>query len=424
MKNILLKAPILSRSGYGEHARLVYRALKMNSSLNVYVIPIDWGQSSWILQPEKEISPSIIEDIHKMESPPPQFDLSIQVTIPNEWQKLAPINIGITAGIETDRVDPAWLQQATLMDKIIVISEHSKNVYEKTSYQVQDQNTGLSQILKCNTPIEVINYPVKNIIPTNLEEQIELSTEFNFLTVVQWGPRKNTINSIKWFVEEFLHNENVGLVIKTHHMNMSILDRRKLKREIEILLGPYGAERKCKIHLIHGDMTSEEMHGLYKHPQIKAYLTITHGEGFGLPIFEAAYSGLPVIAPAWSGQNDFLYAPVQNEKSKKVTQTPLFEKVKFEIGTVPPEAVWEGVIPAEAQWCYPDEKSYKKRIRETFSNLNFRKVRAGGLQNYLQENFSEEIIHNKYLDAIIPFIDTSKDDEEIENMFASLSQKE
>jgi len=423
MKNVLLKAPIFSRSGYGEHARLVYESLKKDSSLNVYLLPIDWGQSSWILDPENKISPSITEDLNKMSSPPPQFDMSIQVTIPNEWQKLAPINIGITAGIETDRVDPSWLQQADLMDKIIVISEHSKNVYEKTSYQIQDKNTGSSQVLKCNTPIEVISYPVKDIVPVNLGEQLKLSTEFNFLTIVQWGPRKNTANSIKWFVEEFLHNENVGLVIKTHHMNMSLIDRTKLKREIEMVLAPYGKDRLCKIHLIHGDMTTEELHGLYYHPQIEAYVTITHGEGFGLPIFEAAYSGLPVIAPAWSGQNDFLYAPVKNSVSGKVRREPLFEKVKFQIGQVPPEVVWEGVIPPEAQWCYPDENSYKKRLRETFSNINYRKIRAGGLQAYLQENFSEEIIHNKYLDAIVPFVDTSKDDKEIDDMFASLSQK-
>ena len=58
-------------------------------------------------------------------------------------------------------------------------------------------------------------------------------------------------------------------------------------------------------------MSDEEMNSLYKHPNIHAYTTITHGEGFGLPIFEAACSGLPVIAPAWSGQVDFLYDEVK-----------------------------------------------------------------------------------------------------------------
>ena len=33
-----------------------------------------------------------------------QFDISVQVTIPNEWKNIAPLNIGYTAGIETTKV--------------------------------------------------------------------------------------------------------------------------------------------------------------------------------------------------------------------------------------------------------------------------------------------------------------------------------
>ena len=422
MKNVLLAAPILSRSGYGEHARLVYKSLKRNSSINLCVQPLEWGQSSWIMQPEK-IGPHLKEDMDKMSSPPPHFDLSIQVTIPNEWKRMAQVNIGVTAGIEVDRVDPVWLQQANLMDKIIVISNHSKNVFEATQYQVQDQNTGATHLLKCHTPIEVIGYPVKNLKPVDMSDKIDIASKFNFLTVAQWGPRKNIVASIRWFVDEFKHNEDVGLIIKTHQMNMSLIDRKKLARHIELTLASYGSDRKCKIYFIHGDMTAEEMHGLYTHPKVKAYVTTTHGEGFGLPIFEAAYSGLPVIAPAWSGQNDFLYAPIKNEKSKKVKNTPLFEKIKFDIGPVQPEVVWEGVISKEAQWCYPEEESYKKRLREVYNGLNYRNIRAAGLKEYLEENFSEDIICNKYLDVFSPYVDTSKEDQEIENMFASLSQE-
>ena len=73
--------------------------------------------------------------------------------------------------------------------------------------------------------------------------------------------------------------------------------------------------------MIHGNMSDDEVHALYTDPKVKAYVTATHGEGFGLPIFEAAYSGLPVVAPAWSGHVDFLYAPVVNAKSKDHYQT-------------------------------------------------------------------------------------------------------
>ena len=33
-----------------------------------------------------------------------KFDISVQVTIPNEWQKMTPLDIGYTAGIETTKL--------------------------------------------------------------------------------------------------------------------------------------------------------------------------------------------------------------------------------------------------------------------------------------------------------------------------------
>ena len=88
MKKVLLKAPILSKSGYGEHARFVYRALKERSDYyDVHVLPIAWGKSGWLLDSSEEVS-SILEDTNKLAADPnKQYDLSIQVTIPNEWDR-------------------------------------------------------------------------------------------------------------------------------------------------------------------------------------------------------------------------------------------------------------------------------------------------------------------------------------------------
>jgi glycosyltransferase involved in cell wall biosynthesis len=137
-------------------------------------------------------------------------------------------------------------------------------------------------------------------------------------------------------------------------------------------------ERKCKVHLIHGDMSDEEMHALYKHPRLSVF-SLTHGEGFGLPIFEAAYSGVPIIAPGWSGQCDFLYAPFQGSKKKKGKEGkthPYFAEVDYNIGPVPKEAVWEGVIDQDSMWCYPQEGSYKMKLRQVRKNYDKWKKKA------------------------------------------------
>ena len=38
-----------------------------------------------------------------------------------------------------------------------------------------------------------------------------------------------------------------------------------------------------------GDMSEAEMTALYQHPKVKGMVSISHGEGFGLPLFEAGH---------------------------------------------------------------------------------------------------------------------------------------
>ena len=91
------------------------------------------------------------------------FDMSLQVTIPNRIQKMTPMDIGYTAGIETNKVAPEWLQKGNeQVDKIITISLHSKNVYQNTVATAQNQQTGETFEYRLNTPIEYVSYPTKS----------------------------------------------------------------------------------------------------------------------------------------------------------------------------------------------------------------------------------------------------------------------
>ena len=101
--------------------------------------------------------------------------------------------------------------------------------------------------------------------------ELGLSTSFNFLTVAQAGPRKNLHNTIKWFIEEF-RNEDVGLVVKSNVSKNSLMDRQLLLGDMQRFLRQQG-ERQCKVYLLHGDMTDQEMHSLYRNPQIDAFVS-------------------------------------------------------------------------------------------------------------------------------------------------------
>jgi len=386
-KKVLLKGPLLTRSGYGEQARFALRSLRSREDLfEVFIQPLQWGKTSWASEMDEErtwIDQTIEKTIGYIQQGG-QFDLSVQVTIPNEFQRLAPINIGYTAGIETTKVAHQWIEKANEMDKVIVVSSHSKQVFENTEYQAQNTQTGEQVTLRTQTPVEFVNYPVKTF--ENLPElDLRLSTSFNFLTVAQFGPRKNLLNTIRWFIEEF-RNEDVGLVIKSNIAKNCLMDRNRLQADLTNFLRQQG-ERQCKVFLLHGDMTDAEMHSLYQHPQINAFVSLPHGEGFGLPIFEAAYSGLPVVATGWSGQLDFLVDAEGKEQ---------FYNVAFDLQPVQKEVVWDGVIVPDSMWAYPREGSAKEQMRGCFENNTKREDYA----KQLHERFSEQAMYEQFVGEV------------------------
>ena len=104
-KKILVRGPALSQSGYGEQTRFALRALKSREDLfDIFILPIKWGQTGWIWR-DTEFRNWIDEKITLtqilIQKQQLSVDISLQVTIPNEFEKIAPINIGYTAGIET-----------------------------------------------------------------------------------------------------------------------------------------------------------------------------------------------------------------------------------------------------------------------------------------------------------------------------------
>ena len=399
---VLLEAPILTQSGYGEHARLVFRALQ-KKGVEVYTSPLGWGTTSWMTKFDKErekIEESINNFYHINEEARQgknvSFDFQVHVGIPNEFEKKANYSICVTAGIETDRVSSNWILKTNNgIDKLIVPSEHSKSSFVNTAYEVVDGENHVKNILRCACPVEVVPYPVKKVKPSHLDFKID--TEFNFLSVALLGHRKNIHSMIQWFVEEF-ENENVGLIVKTGSSTGSNLDRQRTKDIIKNILSESSKDRLCKVYLLHGDLTEQEIHSLYVREDIHAYITTTHGEGYGLPLFEAAYSGLPIVAPGWSGHMDFLVANVREKK--KIKSKKLFAEVEYDIKEIPKDVVWEDILIEGSCWAYPKKNSFKKQLRDVYTNHSSHLKRANTLKNNILHNFSKEEVHQKMQNAL------------------------
>jgi glycosyltransferase involved in cell wall biosynthesis len=418
-KKILVRGPALSQSGYGEQCRFALRSLKTQESVfDIYLENLNWGHTSWLWEDteERKWFDSLLLKTAQYKHDRGQFDISLQVTIPNEWEKLAPINIGYTAGIETTRIAPHWVEKSYLMDKIIVPSEHSKNVFQSTAYQGQDE-TGQVREIRAKGPIEAVNFPFKPIEAG--EFNLELDYDFNFLTVAQWSPRKNLENTVRWFIEEFIDQE-VGLVIKTSTSNNSYRDFQMSKGKIfNVINSPAYKDRKCKLYLVHGYLKEDEMYGLYNHSKIKALVSLSHGEGFGLPLFEAAANGLPIVTTEYSGPCDFLFVPEKVKGSKKKKNMAKFASVEYSMQPIQKEAVWDGVLQAESAWAYPNQGSVKMKLRDVHKKYSIYEKRAKALQQNIKKNFTEDQQYKKFVD-LIPGSNEVVTSEEVDKLYGEL----
>jgi len=398
---ILVRGPALSASGYGEQTRFALQCLRSREDLfDILLVPINWGKTGWISKDDEErrwLDHLIMKTNFHLQNKEP-LDASLQVTIPNEWEKLAPINVGYTAGIECNRVAPVWVQKSFLMDRIITTSKHSTDTYVNSSYEATNEQTG--DIIKdycVQVPVEAVNYGVRYTNPEPLD--IDFSTDFNLLTVAQWGPRKNVENTIRWFIEEFREIEDAGLILKTSLMRNAVIDRHFCLERVQALIESCG-EKKCKIHFLHGSLTDGQMCSLYNHPKVKGLLSLSHGEGFGLPLFEAVCNGLPVLACDWSGHKDFLYGNVKDKKGK-MKKKPLFTKIDYTLSQIPPEAVWKNVMEPGTSWCDATEKSCKLKLREFYKNHTVAIGKAKKLKKHVLKEFAAEKKHAEFVEQIL-----------------------
>tara|TARA_R110000824_G_scaffold73866_5_gene187995 strand:+ start:3309 stop:5309 length:2001 start_codon:yes stop_codon:yes gene_type:complete len=400
-KTIVVKGPALSRSGYGEQTRFALSALRAYEEyFDIYLINLPWGRTGqvtshteevkWIHQLLQKTAHAV--KANSLTSP----DLSLQVTIPAEFEKMAQTNVGYTAGIETTKVSAQWIGKSNEnIDRIITTSEHAKNVFDNTRVTVKDQNGNEHPNYGLQKPTVVVNYPVNQYEPDSDGLDIPFETTKNFLCVAQWGPRKNLENTIRWFIEEFKDDADVGLVLKTNTISDCVKDRETTTSRLEHLLNNTSEDRKCKIYLVHGEVTPHQLAWLYTHPTMKAMINIAHGEGYGLPLFEAASHGLPLVTVTWSGQLDFICKT--NKKGKRV---PRVCRVDYNINKVQDFAVWPGVIEADSMWCYAKEASYKRAIRSILDKETHFQQEASALQSHILETFTKEKLYKDFSEAV------------------------
>ena len=362
---LVVSCPIDTYSGYGARSRDFVQSIIDTDKYDVKILSQRWGGTRFgYLKDHNNVSLAsrIIPNLTQ------QPDVWMQITVPNEFQKVGKYNIGVTAGIETTICDPSWLEGCNRMDLIIVSAQHAKKVFEENKFNIQDSNTQqVTGTLELTTKVEVLfeGADIEKYTPLAFPTKIDLSgidESFCFLTVGHWLPgvlgedRKNIGYTIKAFLETFKNKNNApGLILKIQAgSGTSIMDREAVLDKIDTIRKTVKGKLP-NIYLLHGDMSDAEINELYNHGRVKAMISLTKGEGFGRPLLEFSLVNKPIIASGWSGHTDFL----DNKFTKQVGGT---------LTNVHPSAAVDKMILQESQWFTPDDALVGKALKDVFED--------------------------------------------------------
>jgi|TARA_B100000073_G_C23710797_1_gene564195 glycosyltransferase involved in cell wall biosynthesis len=401
MKELLVfQGPLSSRSGYGDHARDLVRALISMDRFDIKIIDLRWGDCprNALTTRDVDIASRIVTgNIDR------QPDVFVQLSVPNEFNPVGKFNIGITAGIETTICSAQWLEGLNRMDLNIVPSQHSKDVFEKTFYDRMDNRTKQKVgELKCEKPIEVLFEGADLNIWKKTDEisetvHTDLSTipeSFCFLHVGHWlqgvegESRKDTGGMIRTFCNTFkTGTKKPALILKTSSATFSVIDRENTLSKIRDIRNQI--PNAPNVYLVHGDMTPTELNSLYNHPKVKAHISFTKGEGFGRPLLEASLSGKPVIASNWSGHIDFLKHSIL---------------LPGELKPVHPSVHWKDVILPEAKWFTINYNYASKVLKEVFKKYKDFIPSARKQRRHSIDNFSIDKMNSDFKTMVEKYI--------------------
>jgi hypothetical protein len=401
----IISCPIDTYSGYGARSRDIVKSIIELDKYTVQILPQRWGNTPWnFIEDHIEewgfLSPYLLPVGNQL---PKQPDIWAQITVPNEFQPVGKYNIGFTAGIETTICAHQWIEGMNRMNMNFVSSEHSKKVFETSTFQKMDQNQNVVGEIKLEKPCEVLFEGVNLDIYKPKKSKFDLSTieeDFAFLFVGHWlqgelgEDRKNIGVLIKSFLEAFKNKKKTpALILKTSGAGTSYIDRQTMLLKIDSVRKTIENARTLpNVYLLHGEFSDPEINELYNHKKVKALVSATKGEGFGRPLLEFTQTKKPILTTNWSGHLDFL--------------SPEFTSlVGGEMRNVHPSAAVKDMLIPESQWFNINGGELAYYYRDIFENYKGYKEKATRQAFKCKTEFSLDKMKSKldsYLDNCLP----------------------
>lgn len=257
--------------------------------------------------------------------------------------------IGYTM-LEVDGFPPEWIRQANRMDEVWVPSELNRQGL---------LDSGLER------PVHVIPLGVNpDYFHPGIQGYPNPHGEWVFLSVFEWGERKEPWLLLRAFNDEFSTDEPVRLVCKVVNRDRKV----SLKREIARLrLRPSGGKIS---YLFNHEFPRYQLGSLYR--SADCFVSASRGEGWNMPLMEAMACGLPSIATDWGAHREFIHPDVAY---------PLEIR-----GTIP--AVAKCPYYSGFSWADPDPEHLRHLLRQVFENRDEARAKGAAAAREMAEKWT------------------------------------
>jgi len=223
--------------------------------------------------------------------------------------------------METYGVHQSMVNLLNGYNEVWVPTKWNKQVFEDGGVKVpiRTMPLGVNTQLYSPQPKRIMK-PLRLLTTDNAGEH-EVPKGFLFINVSNPSFRKGLDVTIKAFEDAFHDDPEAALVLCVSYSSLVHCN------PFELIKGGKAA-CKSRIYVLEGGMSEDEVAETYR--SCDAYVTASRGEGWNLPLMEAAACGLPVIAPnAFSHheflteENSFLFSPdglKQIPESNKISE--------------------------------------------------------------------------------------------------------
>jgi glycosyltransferase involved in cell wall biosynthesis len=321
-----------------------------------------------------------------MTSRPIAYDTVIAQTVPEHWPQLFEMdrrNVGYTVW-EADRIPAHWRTLLDLADRVLVPCEMNRDTFVAAGVRA---------------PVFVVPHVRRHAWNAFLPSEIAAARErfgvagarFVFYTINAWDPRKALPTLLRAFVRAFRPDDAVALILKTGPVGYGAPPHYAYERSLELAQAAVDnatdeADRDAPpIAVLPYDLTGRGIDLL--HELGDAYVTLPHGEGWALGMFDAATLGTPVIATGWGGHLDYLGERWPGAVPYRMTPAPVW----------PP---WKPSYWPSQRWATPDVDASIAAMRAIVADPAPARVAAKAVAERIANRYAEPVVAREYLAAI------------------------